>query len=234
MIDSMGLLAVRWHNHFVVPKLDDHLIVRADGDDTVIGKADADLNSEEDEAQIMSLRPSVLEQLQRHNIWRHLHHGLFRNEHVLFINHYYADAVYAPLYYGYGEPGSFADRRERARVWDKELLSLAPDTVLVLVSANADCVAMRMEKHPRHRNILKEKDIQFVLNRFQEEYEASLIERKFMLDTTGALVTDTLQEFVDEIGEHLIAGDRSTMSAKQNYAHRADSEGLKLTSRIAL
>ena len=83
----------------------------------------------------MALRPSVLEQLQRHNIWRHLHPDLFRDDDTFFINHYYADAVYAPLYYGYGQPGTFSDRSARARAWDTELLERAPDTVLVLVRA---------------------------------------------------------------------------------------------------
>ena len=73
-----GPRPIQWHNHFVVPRLDGHLIVRAAGDRTVIGKEVADLNTAEDEAQIMALRPSVLEQLQRHNIWRHLHPDLFR------------------------------------------------------------------------------------------------------------------------------------------------------------
>ena len=140
MIEAMGLRLVRWHNHFVVPRLDDHLVVHADGDVTAIGKEVPDLNTAEDEEQIMSLRPSVLEQLQRHNIWRHLHPDLFRDDDVLFVNHYYADAVYAPIYYGYGQPGSFADRKARARAWDAELLERASDVVLVLVRATADAI----------------------------------------------------------------------------------------------
>lgn len=51
----------------------------------------------------------MLEQLQRHNVWRHLHPDLFR-EASLFVDHYYAEAVYTPLYFGHGEPGSFGDR----------------------------------------------------------------------------------------------------------------------------
>ncbi len=211
MIETTGLSIVRWHNHFVVPKLDGHLIVRAEDDRTVIGKADPDLNTEADEEQIMSLRPSVLEQFQRHNVWRHLHPDIFREEHVLFINHYYAEAVYAPLYYGYGEPGSFADRRERARVWDKELLLQAPDIVLVLVKASAKTVRARMAEQPHARGILKNEDIPFVLDRFEEEYEASLIERKFVLDTTDATVEQTLADFLSEVRPHFTESDRQRM-----------------------
>ena len=146
MIEKMGVSLVRWHDHFVVPRLDGHTIIRirAEGSDAAIGKTEHDLNTEEDEEQIMSLRPNVLEQLQRHNVWRHLHPRLLRADDVLFINFYYAEAVYAPLYYCYGEPGSFADRSERAREWDEELLAYAPDVVLVHVTADPATVTERM------------------------------------------------------------------------------------------
>ena len=197
MIETMGVPLVRWHDHFVVPRLDGHTIIRAEGSDAAIGKTDSDLNTVEDEEQIMSLRPNVLEQLQRHNVWRHLHPGLLQADDVLFVNFYYAEAVYAPLYYGYGEPGSFADRSERAREWDRELLPYAPDMVLVLVTADPATVAERMAFGPRVRGILKEHDIPFVLDRFQEEYEASLIERKFTLDTTDTTPEQTLAQFIE-------------------------------------
>ncbi len=208
MIETMGVSLVRWHDHFVVPRLDSHTIIRAEGLDAAIGKAEHDLNTDEDEEQIMSLRPNVLEQLQRHNIWRHLHPGLLEAADVLFINFYYAEAVYAPLYYGYGEPGSFADRSERAREWDHELLAYAPDTVLVHLTADHDSVAERMATHPRVRGILEERDIPYVLDRFREEYEASQIKRKFTLVTTNTTPEQTLAQFVDRIQPHLSEVDR--------------------------
>ena len=210
MIETMGVSLVRWHDHFVVPRLDSHTIIRAEGSDAAIGKAEHDLNTDDDEEQIMSLRPNVLEQLQRHNIWRHLHPGLLTADDVLFINFYYAEAVYAPLYYGYGEPGSFADRSERAREWDQEMRAYAPDMVLVLLTAAATTVAERMAARPRPRvrGILKERDIPYVLDRFQDEYDASLIERKFTLDTTDTMPQRTVADFVDRIHPHLSEVDR--------------------------
>ena len=208
MIETMGVSLVRWHDHFVVPRLDSHTIIRAEGSDAAIGKAEHDLNTDDDEEQIMSLRPNVLEQLQRHNIWRHLHPGLLSADDVLFTNFYYAEAVYAPLYYGYGEPGSFADRSERAREWDQEMRAYAPDMVLVLLTAAATTVAERMAARPRVRGILKERDIPYVLDRFQDEYDASLIERKFTLDTTDTMPQRTVADFVDRIHPHLSEVDR--------------------------
>ena len=208
IIETMGVSVVRWHDHFVVPRLDGHTIITADGSDAAIGKTEHDLNTDEDEEQILSLRPNVLEQLQRHSIWRHLHPRLLCADDVLFIDFYYADAVYAPLYYGYGAPGSFADRSARAREWDEELLAYAPDMALVLVTADPAAVERRMAERPRVRGVLKGRDIPFALDRFQEEYEASLIERKFILDTTAATPQETLAEFVDRIGPHLSEADR--------------------------
>ena len=37
MIEVTGLKLVRWHNHFVVPRLDTHLVVRADDSTSVPG-----------------------------------------------------------------------------------------------------------------------------------------------------------------------------------------------------
>lgn len=212
MIDAMGLRLVRWHNHFVVPRLDEHIIVHAEEDVTPIGKEAEDLNTAEDEEQILSLRPSVLEQLQRHNIWRHLHPDLFRDDDTLFIDHYYADAVYAPVYYGYGQPGSFSDRTARARAWDAELLERAPDVVLVLVRASADAIKERMRETPRVRGVLKEEDVSHVLEGFDGQYESSLIRRKFDLDTTDASAGVTFQRFLKNLRPHMSDADRRRMT----------------------
>ena len=229
MAGPTGPRPIQWHDHFVVPRLDGHLIVRAAGDRTVIGKEAADLNTAADEAQIMALRPSsVLEQLQRHNIWRHLHPDLFRDEDTFFINHYYADAVYAPLYYGYGQPGAFSDRSARARAWDTELLERAPDTVLVLVHAAAAAIQERLRQAAREREIIQEADIPHILDRFDHEYEQSLIPRKFVLDTTTAAADATFARFLEYVRPHLSTTDRRRLRGCQasGAAHRTtDAEG---------
>ena len=208
MIESTGLPYVRWHDHFVVPRLDRHLIVHAGTDAPVVGKDEADLNTAEDEEQILSLRPSVLEQLQRHNVWRHLHPDLFREEDILFVNHYYAEAVYAPLYYGYGEPGSFADRRGRARAWDRELLLRAPDIVLVLVECSAEVIRDRMNRSRRPRCILHDQDVDRVIDSFRREFEASLIPSKFTLDASEASPDEVFASFRRQIEPYLSDVDR--------------------------
>jgi thymidylate kinase len=220
MIDAMGLNMVVWHDHYVVPgsassstSTGDHLTILKPGTrqpDTPYGAyviRDPDAEDPQDKArdnEVLGLSPWLLEQLQRNMIWRHLHHGMVRDKaDYLSVNFYYADAVYAPLYYGFGEPGSFADRTKRARHWDAEMLQMAPDTVLVLVKASAEAIRERMRARPRTRALLKESDVGLVLDRFEEEYENSLIQRRLSLDTTDAPVEDTLAQFVDEIRPHM-------------------------------
>ena len=217
MIQSMGLTSVRWHNHFVVPHLDRHLVVRAKEGDPypVPGKRASELNTEEEEKEVLGLSPSLLEKFQRHMIWRHLHPGMYSTgQDNLQINSYYADAVYAPLYYGYGEPNTFADRRQRARAWDAEVMREAPDTVLVLVKASGEVVRQRMRDRPRPRCVLKAPDVDPVLERFQEEFDSSLILRRFALDTTGVPPEDTLREFLEQMWQHLLASDRLRIASR--------------------
>ena len=230
MIETMGANMVVWHDHYVVPRSASsstaeggHLnIVRPgiDAPDTPYGAhvvREADEEDERDaelQQEVLGLSPKLLEQFQRHMIWRHLHHSLVRdNRDYLSIGFYYADAVYAPLYYGYGEPGSFADRTRRARHWDAEMLGMAPDTVIVLVKAAADVIRERMRAAPRPRMLLKQPDVERVLDRFEEEYDNSLFMRRISLDTSDASAEETLARFVDEIGPHLSEADLLRMTA---------------------
>lgn len=232
MIESMGLNMVVWHDHYVVPRSASsstseggHLnIVRSglDAPDTAFGAhviREADAEDERDaeiQREVLGMSPRLLEQFQRHMIWRHLHHSLVRDNHdYLSINFYYADAVYAPLYYGYGASGSFADRTRRARHWDAEMLGMAPDTVIVLVKASADVIRERMRAAPRPRMLLKEADVERVLERFEEEYDNSLFMRRISLDTSESSPDETLARFVDEIGPHLSEVDLLRMTANR-------------------
>ena len=231
MIDSMGLTMAVWHDHYVVPHsmssstgVGGHLVVFKPGAQApdvpygayVVKEEDTeDPEAEEREREVLALKPWLLEQLQRHMIWRHLHQSMADEDDYLTINFYYADAVYAPLYYGYGEPGSFADRTRRARAWDAQLLKMAPDTVLVHVKASAEIIRRRMSQSPQPRCILKEEDVERVLDRFLQEYEDSLIFRRITVDTTSASVEESLQEFLDSMWPHLSEVDRLRMLSRR-------------------
>ena len=112
------------------------------------------------------------------------------------------EAVYAPLYYGYGGKGSGGpfrspegQRTEMARRLEEKMLERAPGTVLVLFKTASEVLSKRMKEKPHIQQIVREVDIQYVLKRFSEEFDASLIQRRIVLDTTSATVTETLAEF---------------------------------------
>ncbi len=74
---------------------------------------------------------------------------------------------------------------------------LSPNTVLVLFKANAEVIARRMREVPHTHQVVQEKDIANVLERFEEEVEASLIQKRIVLDTSSSTVTETMAEFVE-------------------------------------
>ena len=77
-------------------------------------------------------------------------------------------------------------------------MEVAPDTVLVLVKASPEVIARRMRENPHREGLLQEKDIEHVLEAFEEEYERSFIRRRFVLDTSTATIDETLAEFVEK------------------------------------
>lgn len=52
--------------------------------------------------------------------------------------------------------------------WDREVMQIAPDTVLVLMNKPM-VIRKRMASHPERKSVLQTKDIEFVLKRFDEQ-----------------------------------------------------------------
>ena len=192
---------IAFHDHFTVP----HVV-------HTIGHED---HKELSEKQMLTLNPGLMEHYQRYQIFNKLTPGYIRMPDLFLIDWFYSDAVYAPLYYGYGGPGQYADRRSMARNLAAELRTLMPDMVLVLMKAAPEVIRDRMrnvDKTPfpdRHKDTyFKGEDAEVVLDRFQEEYDTSLIKLKFDLDTSDATVEESLREFVRQIRGYLTPEDR--------------------------
>ena len=194
-----------FHDHFVVPN--------------VIHSGGHESHKEESEAQILTLNPGLLEHFQRYQIEYHFRRAMVNAPDLWLIDWYYADAVYAPLYYGYGRPGEYGNRRVLARKWDLEVVELMPDLVLVLMKASPEVIRQRMHESPHPKSLLQEQDVPFVLDRFQEEFDRSLIDRRFTLDTTDATVEETFQEFVQRIARYLTPKDRLRI-----FSHQAEKD----------
>ena len=146
----------------------------------------------------------------------HMSRDFFVGPDQNFIGFHIEEAVYAPLYYGYGGEDSGAafrsgtgQRTEMARAVEKELMRLAPDAAVVLLKARPEAIRQRMRDNPHEHQILREKDTEHVLTRFEEEYEWSLIQNKFAIDTSDRTPQETLDEFVRRFSPYITEADRS-------------------------
>ena len=196
-----------FHDHFVVP--------------SVIHTGGHDSHKEQSEQDILKLNPGILEHFQRYQIDYHFQRSFANSPDLRLIDWYYGDAVFAPLYYGYGRPGEYGDRRSMARSLDIEVVELMPDMVLVLMTASPEVIRQRMREYSgpwstyHAKSLFQEKDVEFVLDRFQEEFDQSLIKRRFTLDTSSATVEQTLGEFVEKMEPYLTPRNRLDIASHQ-------------------
>jgi hypothetical protein len=154
---------------------------------------------------LIVVHPQVREMFQRFMIEYHTSPAFYSKPDHNLMGLVIEEAVYAPLYYGYGgkdsgSPGRSPEgqRTEMARRIEERMLQRAPGTVLVLFKASPEVIAKRMKENPHTHQIVQEKDIEYVLQRFEEEFEASLIQKRIVLDTTSSTVAETLAEFVEK------------------------------------
>ena len=76
-----------------------------------------------------------------------------------------------------------------------------------------------IQTKPHKYGLLQDKDVEFVLERFEEEYERSLITNKFIIDTSKSTPEQCLKEFVSKFEPYITDSDRVRIlvnSAKQN------------------
>ena len=179
------------HDHFKWPPIEE-------------GK---DFSTEEIE-QLMALSPKLQETYQRYVIEYHLNPAFFAYPHFVVVGMHIDEAVYAPLYYGYGGKDEYADRAVEARKTEDRILELAPHSVQVLVKASPGVISKRMNESPHEHGLVPESDIEHVLQRFEEEHERSHIRNKIAIDTSTATVEQSLKEFVQKIEEFLTDADR--------------------------
>ena len=170
--------------------------------------------TEEEQEQVLALSPKLKEMTQRHSLYYHMptpSQGVSRidGENSLTIGYHFDDSIYGPLYFGYGRPIDPEDRSVVSRFVEHGLLLNAPETVLVLVKASSDVIRKRMREQPHHRGVLQEPDIEYVIERFDDEFKRSLLSRKITLDTTDKTPEETLDDFIEKVEWYLTEADRS-------------------------
>ena len=183
-----------FHDHFKFPQIS-HAVLDADEQQTVL-----------------NLSPRLKELLESHQVDYHVQGTFFRDGNHANIGMHLDEAVYGPLYWGYGAPGEPGDRGLLSRKAEDYILKYETSMVLVLLKAEPGVIARRMRENPHENSPLREEDIPLVLERFDEEYEKSRIRHKFSLDTSTATVEETLAEFVRLVEPYLEDRDRHFMA----------------------
>ena len=164
--------------------------------------------TEEEQRQLLAISPPLKEMVQRHNIYYHIKPTNYERPDHILIGLHIEDAVYGPLYFGYGREDQPNSRKVVSPLVEGEILRYAPDTVLVLVEAAPEVIRRRMRENPHQNAVLQEKDVELVLRRFREEYEESSIRNKIELDTSSATIEKTVLDFAARVDPFLTEADR--------------------------
>jgi thymidylate kinase len=172
----------------------------------------------DDIAAFQRLSPRLTEVIQRHNLYYHTPWASGSDENFMGIGLYFEELVYAPHYYGYGGRGEGGDRGVISRLLEQRILQFRPDAVLVLVEAAPDVIRKRMAASPHPYPVVPEEDVAHIIQRFEEEFENSLIRQSFRLDTSTATVAESVAEFAAKIQPYLTEGDLLRLSLQQGKA----------------
>ena len=200
--DSLGTEFKLIHDHFKLPDTKPH------GPEL----------THDDIAAFQELSPRLTEVIQRHNLYYHTPWASGSEENFMGIGLYFEELVYAPKYYGYGGRGQDGDRGVISRMLEQRILQFRPDAVLVLVEAAPDVIRKRMVESPHPYPVVPEEDVEHINQRFQEEFDNSLIRQKFTLDTSVATVAESVAEFAAKIQPYLTAGDLLRQALQQGEA----------------
>ena len=176
--DNMGARLNDFHSHWKYPHI-------------ATGEV-----SEEDQQLLMQLSPSMKELIVRTNLEYHMHPLLYDMADHCMVGHYIEEMIYAPLYFGYGGPGGIGDRTLTSRSMERSILRLGPGTTVVHLKATPETIRRRMKADPHVRGVLQDADVEYVLQRFQEEYDRAVYFNRLELDTTDATPDETLAEWV--------------------------------------
>ena len=180
------------HDHFKIPHTIGH---------------PSDLSPEEQQ-QYLALSPRIIETAQRHNVYYHTPYRQAPETDLMVIGLHIEEKIWGQLYFGYGGEGEVGDRRVVSGAIEHRIITYAPETVLVHVKATPNAIARRMKETPHESQLLKEGDIERVLEIFEEEHNRSMILRKFTLETSTATVKETIDQFAELMEPYFTAYDR--------------------------
>ena len=199
MSENMGTRFSLIHEHWKIPHTSGH----------------PDNTTSEEQEWLLAATPKFKEMHQRHSLYYHTQVSTYTPHNGgdgMVVGGHIDDAVYAPLYFGYGEKGHNFDRELVMHQVEKTILYFTNDTVVVHITADTDVIKQRMKDDPHENGIVQPEDVDKVKKRFAELVDWSLLGNKISIDNSGALV-DTMAQFVAKMEPLFTDTDRSRILA---------------------
>jgi hypothetical protein len=169
-----------------------------------------DNTSSEEQAWLLAATPKFKEMHQRHSLYYHTQVSTYNGGDGMVVGGHIDDAVYAPLYFGYGEKRYNFDRELVMHQVEKTIIHFTNDTVVVHITADTDVIKQRMKDDPHENGIVQSDDED--KKRFEDLVDWSLQGNKISIDNSGALV-DTMVQFVAKMEPYFTDTDRSRILA---------------------
>ncbi|MFP6594355.1 MAG: hypothetical protein VB860_05160 [Dehalococcoidia bacterium] len=199
MSENMGTRFSLIHEHWKIPHTSGH----------------PDNTTSEEQEWLLAATPKFKEMHQRHSLYYHTQVSTYTTHNGgdgMVVGGHIDDAVYAPLYFGYGEKGHNFDRELVMHQVEKTILYFTNDTVVVHITADTDVIKQRMKDDPHENGIVQPEDVDKVKKRFAELVDWSLLGNKISIDNSGALV-DTMAQFIAKMEPLFTDTDRSRILA---------------------
>lgn len=199
MSENMGTRVSLIHEHWKIPHTSGH----------------PDNTTSEEQEWLLAATPKYKEMHQRHSLYYHTQVSTYTTHNGgngMVVGGHIDDAVYAPLYFGYGEKGHQFDRELVMHQVEKTILYFTNATVIVHITADTDVIKQRMKDDPHENGIVQADDVDKVKKRFAELVDWSLLGNKISIDNSSALV-DTMAQFVARMEPLFTDTDRSRILA---------------------
>jgi hypothetical protein len=194
MSENIGARFSLIHEHWKIPHTSGH----------------PDNTSSEEQAWLLAATPKFKEMHQRHSLYYHTQVSTYNGGDGMVVGGHIDDAVYAPLYFGYGGKRYNFDRELVMHQVEKTIIHFTNDTVVVHITADTDVIKQRMKDDPHENGIVQSDDED--KKRFEDLVDWSLQGNKISIDNSGALV-DTMVQFVAKMEPYFTDTDRSRILA---------------------
>ena len=179
--------------------------------------------TDEELDQVEALPTHLKQCIQWHNLASHTKPEALRKDDYILVGLQLDEAVYSPIYHGYGRSWEYAEAENLAHHYELHITEYMPYMVQVLVKASPEVIASRMKESPHKHGLLKEGDsltqeIEHLLEKFDEVAAKSLVRRKITLDTSDSTVEETVADFAEKMGRYMLTDDLRRIAARRRGA----------------